>query len=106
MKRIALVPALFVSLFLLGAVTLPAQDKSKAQKYEYAMIKWDGPDRIQYILPGKFEIVRLGKTFPRPEGAQEKEYYLAMATNELAKQGWEAVSLDSRRILLRRPVSK
>ena len=106
MKRLALTVTLFASLFLLGTITAPTQDKAAAQQYEYAMIKWDGPDRIQYILPDKFEVVRLGKKFPRPDGAQEEEYYLAMATNELARQGWEAMTLDSRRILLRRAIYK
>jgi hypothetical protein len=51
-------------------------------------------------------VARLGKKFPKPDGAQDEEYYLAMATNELAKQGWEAVAFDSRRVLMRRSAIK
>ena len=105
MKRMMLV-LLLASAIAGGEVTSVAQDKSAAQKYEYAMIKWDGPDKIQYILPDKFEFVRLGAKHPLPKDAQPEEYYLTVASNELAKQGWEAVNLNSRRVLLKRPVSK
>jgi hypothetical protein len=41
-----------------------------------------------------------------PKDAQAEEFYLTKAANELAKQGWEALNIDSRRILFRRPVSR
>ena len=47
-----------------------------------------------------------GEKFPLPKEAQAEEFYLTKASNELAKQGWEALNIDSRRILFRRPVSK
>ena len=106
MKKPACRLAASIILLLLCGVLSAAAQGAASQKYEFAIIKWDGPDRIQYILPDKFEVARLGKRFPRPDGAQEEEYYLAMATNELAKQGWEAVAFDSRRILLRRSIIK
>lgn len=105
MKRM-LVGLLLISTLAGGAVTTVAQDKSAAQKWEYAMIKWDGPDKVQYILPEKFEFVRLGAKYPLPKDAQAEEYYLTIASNELAKQGWEALNIDSRRILFRRPAGK
>jgi hypothetical protein len=105
MKRI-LVGLLLASTLAVGSVTTLAQDKSAAQKFEYAMIKWDGPDKVQYILPDKFEFVRLGAKFPLPKDAQPEEYYLTIPSNELAKQGWEALNIDSRRTLFRRPVGK
>ena len=103
MKSLRPIALLLITATLLTAPMSQAEDKPAAtQKYDFAMVKWDGPDRIQYILPDKFEVVRLGKKFPKPEGAQDEEYYLTMAANELAKQGWEAIAIDSRRILLRR----
>ena len=105
MKRMMIV-LLLASAMAGGAFRSAAQDKAASQKYEYAMIKWDGPDKIQYILPEKFESVRLGAKYPLPKDAQPEEYYLTVASNELAKQGWEAVNLNSRRVLLRRSVGK
>jgi hypothetical protein len=81
-----------------------AQDKPAA-RYEYAILKWDGPDRLFYNLPYKFEIVHLSKTgVIVPRDAQEEEYCLVAGCNRLAKDGWEAVNLNSRRVLLRRLV--
>lgn len=81
------------------------QEKANLAKYEYAVVKWDGPDRIYYNIPGKFELVHLAKTGDAaPKEAQEEEYYLSVAANKMAHDGWEAVGMDSRRILFRRAV--
>jgi hypothetical protein len=107
MKKSLMILVLLAAFILLkGAELASAQEKTAVQKFEYAMIKWDGPDRIQYILPDKFEFARLGEKYPLPREAQAEEFYLTKAANELARQGWEALNIDSRRILFRRPVSK
>lgn len=95
-----------VGALLVGSVAIPAQavDRSgSGQHWEYAVVKWDGPDRIYYNLPDKFELVylkRLGVEIPK--GAQPEEFCLAWAANRMAAEGWEAVNLNSRRILMRR----
>lgn len=105
-KSLTMLVLLAAFVLLRGADLATAQEKAAAQKFEYAMIKWDGPDRIQYILPDKFELVRMAEKHPLPKEAQAEEFYLTKASNELAKQGWEAVNIDSRRILFRRALSK
>ena len=86
---------------LVAGVTPNAQES--ARTYEYAIVKWDGPDRLYYNLPGQFEFVQMkDRKVPIPKDAQPEEFWLAYAANELAKQGWEAVNLNSRRILFRR----
>ena len=79
-----------------------AQDKPMP-KYEYAIVKWDGPDRLYYNLPDKFEMVHITKSGVKiPGEAQEEEYCLAYAANKMASDGWEPVNLDSRRLVFRR----
>ena len=79
-----------------------AQEKAPA-KYEYAVLKWDGPDRLFYNMPDRFELVHLEKKGVKiPGDAQNEEWCLAYGANELAKEGWEPINLDSRRLLLRR----
>ena len=86
---------------LVASVTPNAQES--ARTYEYAIVKWDGPDRLYYNLPGQFEVVQMkDRKVPIPKDAQPEEFWLAYAANEMAKQGWEAVNLNSRRILFRR----
>jgi len=102
-------PLLFLA-FIAAAIiwnTNPgsAQDKRQptASAYEYAIVKWDGPDRLFCNLPNSFElqhITKNGVTLPRD--ANEEEFCLTYAANKMAKEGWETVTLDSRRIVLRR----
>jgi len=84
-----------------------AQDKTAASKpaanYEYAIIKWDGPDRLFYNLPGKFELVHVAKSGVQiPRDAEPEEWCLTYAANQMVKDGWQMMTLDSRRIVLRR----
>jgi hypothetical protein len=83
----------------LASVTPRAQDSART----IAIVKWDGPDRLYYNLPDQFELVQMkDRKVPIPKDAQPEEFWLAYAANEMAKQGWEAVNLNSRRILFRR----
>src|SRR5262245_507971 len=80
-----------------------AQNKAANAKYEYAIVKWDGPDRLFYNLPDKFELVHLGKSGAKvPGDAQAEEWRLVYAANQMAADGWEPVTLDSRRMVFRR----
>ena len=85
------------------ALTSSLTAETKTQAYEYALVKWDGPDRLYYNLPNKFEMVHLEEIGTKiPKDAQNEEYCLAIGANKMAAEGWEAVNLDSRRILFRR----
>lgn len=93
-----------VCLFLLVAATPGQISQTEAKGVEYAIVKWDGPDRLYYNLPDRFQLIHLGKDrkVAIPRDAQAEEFCLTYAANELAKEGWETVTLDSRRVLLRR----
>ena len=95
---------LLLGLFLIAlSLGSNAQAPGAAAKFEYAIVKWDGPDRIYYNLPDRFELVYLTKTgVTIPKDAQPEEFCLAYAANKLAKENWEVVNLDSRRLVLRR----
>ena len=80
-----------------------AQEKTPP-KYEYAVLKWDGPDRLYYNMPDRFEMVHLEKQGVKiPGEAQNEEWSLAYGANQLSREGWEPICFDSRRLLLRRP---
>jgi hypothetical protein len=105
MKQLFLV-ALAVFLFCSPhrAVAQDSPDnQSRAKQYEYAIVKWDGPDRVYFNLPNKFELKFLTKEgVVIPREAQAEEFCLAWAANQMAKDGWTPTSFDSRRILFRR----
>ena len=80
-----------------------AQNSTRSAAFEYAIVKWDGPDRLFYNLPDRFEMVRIGKSGTKiPNDAQEEEWCLAYAANKMAAEGWEPLTLDSRRMVFRR----
>ena len=88
------------------ASSLRGQEETRPARFEYAIVKWDGPDRLYWNLPNKFEMTHLEKQrITVPRDAQNEEFCLAAASNIMAKDGWEPVNLDSRRIVYRRPVN-
>jgi hypothetical protein len=106
MKKNLLAGILILLVGVAVAASLMAQEKARPAKYEYAIVKWDGPDRLFYNLPDKFEMKHLAKQgIQVPDGAENEEFCLAAASNIMAKDGWEPVNLNSRRILYRRPVN-
>ncbi len=102
MRKILLIAALMAVGLVWVVNPGKAQDKTPP-KYEYAVLKWDGPDRLFYNMPNGFEMAHLEKKGVKiPGDAQNEEWCLAYGANELAKDGWEPINLDSRRLLLRR----
>lgn len=105
MKKIICI-ALFalVSCVVTPSYSFADDTKASPQYYEYAIVKWDGPDRLYYNLPNDvFKLVYLEKDGVKsPKDADNEQYCLSIAANRMAKEGWEAVNLDSRRILFRR----
>lgn len=102
-KRL-LVMAGFVLALAMGT-TMLVRGQSEAQgKYECAMIKWDGPDKLAVIYPDRAEVVRVFKFAKATADVSEEEFCLAWGANKLAKEGWEPVNLNSRRVFFRRAV--
>jgi hypothetical protein len=103
MKKLTLTILVVAALFTFSY--LHAENKPTSANWEYAIVKWDGPDRLFYNLPDKFEMVHIEKEgVTIPKEAQAEEFCLAYAANKMAKSGWEPASFDSRRILFRRAV--
>ena len=98
---VLLLGAVLCSLVCIPAVA--AEGDGEPSQCEYAIVKWDAPDRIYYNLPDSFELVHLRQIGVEiPKDAQDEQWCLAWAANDMAAKGWEAVNLNSRRILMRR----
>jgi hypothetical protein len=99
-----------LAVWLGAALWLKAQEKSpaQAQRHEFAVIKWDGTDKVCVYLPTKSEILRvfdLSNT-RTPREMQDEEYCLAWMANKLAKEGWDVAGFDSRRLVFRRAMGQ
>lgn len=75
---------------------------ARAENYEYAMIKWDGPDKLSMIYPDRAELVRVFAHAKLPNDVTPEEFCLTWGANKLGREGWQPVNLNSRRILFRR----
>ncbi|HZR18853.1 MAG TPA: hypothetical protein VFE51_16315 [Verrucomicrobiae bacterium] len=103
MKKLIILAALLGAILLCNIWRGAAQNSGAAAKYEYAIVKWDGPDRLFFNLPDRFEMTHITKSGVKiPGDAQEEEWCLAYAANKMAAEGWEPVNLDSRRLVFRR----
>jgi hypothetical protein len=108
-KRTLLVIGVTTLAVWLGASLLvKAQEKGAAQRCEYAVIKWDGTDKVCVNLPNKSEILHVfeSSSTRTPRDMQDEEFCLTWTVNKLAKDGWEVVTLDSRRLVFRRPLGR
>ena len=97
-----------LAIWLGASLFSTAQVKAPALHSEYAVIKWDGADKVCVNLPGKSEILHVYELSGTrtPKEMQEEEFCLAFTANKLAKEGWDVVAFDSRRLVFRRPASQ
>jgi hypothetical protein len=110
MKKLSLI--LLLSLLSLGAVhilKLRAAEPSTFQVSEFATIRWAGRDNTYLIHPnGKVDKLKiLFERFPRPEGGiDERAYYMSIAMNAVAKEGFEFAGMTGDEIVMKRPVAR
>ena len=97
-----------LAVWLVATLLGTAQDKAASQRYECALVKWDGNDKVLVNLPDKSEILRVFElsSTRTPKEMQDEEFCLSWIANKLAKEGWDVVNLDSRRLLFRRPLGR
>lgn len=105
-KKVALASVVAFLLCAGAAFMMKAQDKPVvAQRYEYTLLKWDGPDKCQLFYPNKFEYYRVfEKGIKLPKNAHDEEFCVNYVINNLAKDGWEPIQLHATRVLFRRAV--
>jgi hypothetical protein len=95
---------------VLGAVAiitcarLLAAEPSVGAKYEYVTIRWDGRENTHIVRSGgKVEFIgsELRKA-PKPNGADERSFYMNLALNGLSKEGFELVAMTNDDMILKR----
>ncbi len=108
MKTIPLI-TLAIALFI---TTVPctslAAEATPQVTYEYATLRWSGrenthlirPDGTTEILGGQF------KSTPRPVRVDERSFYMNLAMNALAREGYELVAMTHDDYVMKRRVSK
>jgi hypothetical protein len=72
-----------------------AQERPPA--YEYVTVRWAGRENTHLIRPGgKVEFIGFElRKMPRPDRADERSFYLSVAMNGLAREGYEVAAMTS-----------
>lgn len=88
--------------------TVKAADGSGFQTYEFATIRWAGRENTRFIRPnGKVEVLgAILKSIQRPDGMDERAFYMNAAMNAVAKEGYEFAGMTSEEIVMKRPVTR
>ena len=109
-KAIALLSLSFsaVLLIYLASTRIRAADESSLQRFEYSTIRWAGRDNTQLIRPnGKIEKLRaLFERYARPDGTDERAFYMSIAMNAAAKEGFEFAGMTPDEIVMKRAVPR
>ncbi|HEX4343444.1 MAG TPA: hypothetical protein VH255_08635 [Verrucomicrobiae bacterium] len=107
-KIIGLIITVTMVAFIACPLLVKAEDKPAIkQQYEYAILKYDGPDRMQIFYPNKFETYHLfQKGVTLPKDAHDEEFCVNYVVNDLAKDGWEPIQLHATRVMLRRSLAR
>lgn len=96
------------ALGLLWATNSDSPAPTVGTHYEYATLRWDGPQNTHVIYPsGKVEV--LGQQFAgirRPPRADERTFYMNLAANALGREGYELVTITPDDYLFRRTVKR
>src|SRR5262245_17838152 len=105
MKKLPLLLlAVALSFGVLVARRLHAGDDEPTPATEFATIRWDGREN-SYVVRPSAKVERLRQLFdrhPRQDGVDERIYYMTIAMNALAKEGYEfAGELDGQVVMKR-----
>src|SRR5438876_2796711 len=109
MKKLSLALTLLVVAILAGQLhKSKAAEEDSFQISEFATIRWGGRDNTQLIRPnGKVEKLRaLLEKYSRPDGTDDRAYYMNIAMNAVGKEGYDFAGMTSDEIVMKRPVSR
>lgn len=95
------------SLWLFAQET-PENKQVASEYYEYLTIRWGGRDNTRLIRPGgKVEVLREQlRKLERPNGVDERAFYMNVVMNGLSKEGYEFAGMTSDTIIMKRTVGQ
>jgi hypothetical protein len=110
MKKLTL--ALLLAAAVSGAALYIAKsagaDSVSFQTTEFVTIRWEGRENSHVIRPsGKIEkLKQVFDRYPRPAGMDERSYYMNVAMNAVAKEGYDLAGVTPDEIVMKRPVAR
>lgn len=104
MRKPVFATATLAAICIGGLSSLGAAAQDLTSRIEYIDIRWDGTDRMCIVFPdGRVEFI--GKELEkvsRPDDANKRAFYMTLAMNKMAAQGYEFVGMISDEIVMKR----
>ncbi len=87
---------------------LKAAESPGYQTFEYATIRWGGRENTHLIRSsGKVEMLGpLLNKVQRPDRTDERSFYMNIAMNAVAKEGYEFVGMTQDEIVMKRALAR
>ena len=108
MKKTTTVIGALVLLISLGILTSAKSNTNpNAVSMEYVTLRWDGRDNTHVIRPGG-NVESLGsklKAIKKPDRTDDRSFYMNVAMNALARDGYELVAMTPDDYVFRRPAA-
>jgi hypothetical protein len=106
MKRIHLLVLGMVTCAVIGffAARLVGAEAGSFQAFEYGTIRWAGRENTHFIRPNS-TVEMLGPILTkvqRPDRVDERCFYMSLAVNAVAREGFEVCAMTSDEILVKR----
>jgi len=107
-RKPVLTMALFGAMAICGLSPFGAAAQDMASRVEYIDIRWDGTDRMCIVFPdGRVEFVGAElEKMPRPDDANKRAFYMTLAMNKMAAQGYEFAGMISDEIVMKRRIPR
>ena len=107
-KNIAILTVVITAILGIYYFTAKGADTAGFQTYEYATICWGGRENTYLIRPnGKVEMLgSLLNKVQRPDRAGDRSFYMNVAMNAVAKEGYEFAGMTTDEIVMKRPVAR
>jgi len=108
MKKLHLLGFGFIVLIGIGIFRLIAADDSLTTgvRYEYATIRWAGKENTHIVRRGG-EVEFIGhelRKAQKPDRTDDRAYYMNLAMNGLAKEGYEFAGMTNDEIVMKRRI--
>jgi len=107
-NRKTILAAGLVAITVVSTWFLVAAEPASTVRYEYATIRWAGPDNTHIVRPGgqvEFVGAELRKA-KKPDRTDSRAFYMNLTMNGLTKEGYEFAGMSSDEIVMKRAVGR
>ena len=111
MKKLVVCLCVTAAVFLLVLTAkqiFAAESAPTLQRYEFVTIRWGGRDHT-YLIRSNGKVEMLGSILTqsaRPDRVEDRAFYMNLAMNAVAKEGFEFAGMTTDEIVMKRAIQQ